>query len=277
MQRRDFCRLLAIATAARAFPATGQTAPENASDLPAGFNEYIQDYARFCALPPNKRTFYKLSNGKIVQERLDDSTWKATAWGSPEALPVPGGSWDGVPMESPIADLAGRGPFKPTWDSLLQYDAPEWYQDAKFGIWAHWSPQCVPEDGDWYARNMYLEGQRQYKYQLDHYGPTSRFGYKDLCAQWTLLNWDPDELIARYKKAGARIFISLANHHDSFDAPAVELGCNRAASRCGGHLGCCGPPAGSPLRRHRAPGAQLVVVPAIARRRHIRLAQRRPV
>jgi alpha-L-fucosidase len=65
---------------------------------------------------------------------------------------------------------------------------------------------------------MYLEGQRQYKYQLDHYGPTSRFGYKDLCAQWTLLNWDPDELIARYKKAGARIFISLANHHDSFDA-----------------------------------------------------------
>lgn len=218
MQRRDFCRLLAVAAAAKAIPATGQSAQENASELPAGFNEYGQDYARFCALPPNKRTFYKLSNGKIVPAKLDNAAWKATAWGSPEALPVPGGSWDGVPMESPIADLSGRGPFKPTWDSLLQYDAPEWYQDAKFGIWAHWSPQCVPEAGDWYARNMYLQDQRQYKYQLEHYGPPSHFGYKDLCAQWTLLNWDPDELIARYKKAGARIFISLANHHDGFDA-----------------------------------------------------------
>lgn len=218
MQRRDFCRLLAVAAAAKAIPAIGQSAQENPSELPAGFNEYAQDYARFCALPPNKRTFYKLSNGKIVPSRLDNAAWKATAWGSPEALPVPGGSWDGVPMESPIADLSGRGPFKPTWDSLLQYDAPEWYQDAKFGIWAHWSPQCVPEAGDWYARNMYLQDQRQYKYQLEHYGPPSQFGYKDLCAQWTLLNWEPDELIARYKKAGARIFISLANHHDGFDA-----------------------------------------------------------
>ena len=218
MQRRDFCRLLAVAAAAKAIPAIGQSAQENPSELPAGFNEYAQDYARFCALPPNKRTFYKLSNGKIVPAKLDNAAWKATAWGSPEALPVPGGSWDGVPMECPIADLSGRGPFKPTWDSLLQYDAPEWYQDAKFGIWAHWSPQCVPEAGDWYARNMYLQDQRQYKYQLEHYGPPSQFGYKDLCAQWTLLNWDPDELIARYKKAGARIFISLANHHDGFDA-----------------------------------------------------------
>ena len=218
MQRRDFCRLLAIAAAAKAIPAIGQSAQDSPANLPTGFSEYTQDYAHFCALPPGKRTFYTLSGGKIVQQKLDNAAWKATAWGSPEALPVPGGSWDGVPMESPIADLSGRGPYKPTWDSLLQYDAPEWYQDAKFGIWAHWSPQCVPEAGDWYARNMYLQDQRQYKYQLEHYGPPSQFGYKDLCAQWTLLNWDPDELIARYKKAGARLFISLANHHDGFDA-----------------------------------------------------------
>ena len=218
MQRRDFCRLLAISAAAQAIPAIGQTTSSPSPDLPSGFNEYSQDYARFCALPPNKRVFYTLRDGKIVETKLNDATWKPSAWGNPEALPVPGGSWDGVPMESPIADLSGRGPFKPTWDSLQQYDAPEWYQDAKFGIWAHWSPQCVPEDGDWYARNMYIEGQRQYKYQLEHYGPASQFGYKDLCAQWTLLNWEPDELISRYKKAGARIFIALANHHDGFDA-----------------------------------------------------------
>ena len=121
-------------------------------------------------------------------------------------------------MNSPIANLAGEGPYKPTWDSLLQYEAPEWYRDAKFGIWAHWSPQCVPEAGDWYARNMYIEEASDYKYHLQHYGPPSRFGYKDLCAQWTLLNWEPDALIARYKKAGAKFFIALANHHDGFDA-----------------------------------------------------------
>jgi alpha-L-fucosidase len=90
---------------------------------------------------------------------------------------------DDVPVSSPISGLNGEGPFQPTWDSLLQYEAPEWYQDAKFGIWAHWSPQCVSEAGDWYARNAYIEGQPQYKSHLEHYGRQSQFGYKDLCAQ----------------------------------------------------------------------------------------------
>jgi alpha-L-fucosidase len=65
---------------------------------------------------------------------------------------------------------------------------------------------------------MYMEGSDQYKYQLAHYGPPSKYGYKELCPQWTLLNWDPDALIERYKKAGAKLFIALANHHDGFDA-----------------------------------------------------------
>jgi alpha-L-fucosidase len=99
----------------------------------------------------------------------------------------------------------------------MQYEAPEWYRDAKFGIWCHWTPQCVPEAGDWYARNMYMEGSDQYKYQLAQYGHPSRFGYKELCAQWTLLNWDPDQLISRFKKAGAKLFLTVANHHDGFD------------------------------------------------------------
>jgi len=204
-----------IAAASEALPAFGREARENQ----AGFNRIVQDYAQFCALPPENRIFYKVDNGKIVEERLDDSSWQPPAWNySPAAQDVAGGLWDDVPLVAPIPDLAGDGPFKPTWDSLLEYETPEWYQDAKFGIWAHWSPQCVPEAGDWYARNMYIEGQGQYKYQLEHYGPPARFGYKELCAQWTLLNWEPDELIARYKNAGAKIFIALANHHDGFDA-----------------------------------------------------------
>ena len=219
MQRRDFCKLMAAAAAAEAMPGIGQVAQATANEsLPAGFNKYSMDYAQFCALPPEQRVYYMVSGGSIIETRLDNATWKPTGMGNPPKLPIAGESWDGVPMESPIPGLAGDGPYQPTWKSMMQYDAPEWYQDAKFGIWAHWSPQCVPEAGDWYARNMYIEGQRQYQFHQQHYGHQSRFGYKDLCAQWTLLNWDPDALIARYRKAGARLFISLANHHDGFDA-----------------------------------------------------------
>ncbi len=157
-------------------------------------------------------------------ERLRESSWQPTEWGQPPQLPVPAGSWDGVSMRAPVAGLAGMGRFEPRWDSLLQYQCPDWYRDAKFGIWNHWSPQCVPEDGDWYARNMYIPGApaygsqiQQYDYHLAHYGHPSRFGYKDLCAQWTLLNWAPEELMDLYVRAGAKLFVALANHHDGFD------------------------------------------------------------
>ena len=227
MRRRDFCKLIAATAAASAMPSVAETVEEAKSPIgseaattdsaPSGFDTFTEDYAKFCATPADRRVFYALRNGKFIKEKLDEKTWQPTAWGDPPSLPVPGGSWDGVPMDSPLADLSGDGPYKPTWDSLLQYDAPDWYRDAKFGIWAHWSPQCVPEDGDWYARNLYMQGSKQYDNQQAHYGHPSQFGYKDLCAQWTLLNWEPDELIERYKKAGAKLFITLANHHDGFD------------------------------------------------------------
>ncbi len=218
MRRRDFCKMIAAAAAASSIPGRGQTGDAAESPEFHAFDTPSEDYARFCATPADQRIFYALQDGKFVKERLDESAWQPTGWGKPPILPIPDGSWDGVPMDSPIADLGGSGPYKPTWDSLLQYDAPEWYRDAKFGIWAHWSPQCVPEAGDWYARNMYMQGSSQNKYHLEHYGNPSSFGYKDLCPQWTLLNWEPDSLIERYKKAGAKLFIALANHHDGFDA-----------------------------------------------------------
>lgn len=215
MQRREFCKLFAGSAAASVWPASGQGVP--LSGFPPGFNTYTQDYAQFCAMAPHERIFYAVRDGQLVQTRLDDAAWQPTEWGEPQELPVPGGSWDGVPMNSPLPDLSGQGPYKPTWDSLLQYDAPDWYRDAKFGIWCHWTPQCVPEAGDWYARNMYREGSDQYKFQLEHYGHPSKFGYKELCAQWTLLNWEPDQLISQFKNAGAKFFLTVANHHDSFD------------------------------------------------------------
>ena len=220
MERRSFCKSLAMTAASTGItfvcPELVQRSIRICLKVSTGTRK---DYAAFCALPPEKRVFYKVSDGKIVPTKLDEANWQQPAWNySPAPSQIAGGMWDDVPLASPIPNLAGDGPFKPTWDSLLEYEAPDWYRDAKFGIWAHWSPQCVAEAGDWYARNIYVEGQRQYKYHLDHYGPASRFGYKELCAQWTLLNWDPDELITRYKKAGARIFVALANHHCNFDA-----------------------------------------------------------
>jgi len=110
-----------------------------------------------------------------------------------------------------------QGPFLPFWESLKSYRCPDWFRDAKFGIWAHWSPQCVPEQGDWYARNMYIQGMPQYEYHLAHYGHPSKFGYKDICHLWKADRWDPEALIRLYKQAGAEYFVALATHHDDFD------------------------------------------------------------
>lgn len=110
-----------------------------------------------------------------------------------------------------------QGPFQPDWASLAGYQTPEWYKNAKFGIWAHWGAQCQPAYGDWYARNMYIEGSDQYEYHLKHYGHPSSFGFKDVIHEWKAENWNPEELVGLYKEAGARYFVALANHHDNFD------------------------------------------------------------
>lgn len=119
-------------------------------------------------------------------------------------------------MPGLISDLGGE-PFAPSWDSLAAYSVPQWFRDAKFGMWAHWGPQCQPEAGDWYGRGMYIEGSWQYKIHLEKYGHPSVFGFKDVIHQWKAERWDPAELLALYKRAGAKYFMALANHHDNFD------------------------------------------------------------
>ncbi|MEO8534467.1 MAG: alpha-L-fucosidase [Flavobacterium sp.] len=110
-----------------------------------------------------------------------------------------------------------KGPFKPTWDSLSKYQVPDWFRDAKFGMWAHWGPQCEPEAGDWYARGMYEENSRQYKFHLEKYGHPSQFGFKDVINTWKAENWNPQELVDLYKDSGAKYFMAMANHHDNLD------------------------------------------------------------
>lgn len=110
-----------------------------------------------------------------------------------------------------------EGPFKPARDGFGQYKVPEWYRDAKFGIWAHWGPQSAAEAGDWYARNMYIQGQRQYEYHVKTYGHPSKVGYKDVIATWKADQFDPEHLMDLYVKAGAKYFCSMGVHHDNFD------------------------------------------------------------
>ena len=100
---------------------------------------------------------------------------------------------------------ATEGPVAPNWESLAaHYRVPDWFRDAKFGIWAHWGPTSAIGDGDWYARNMYMEGSPQYEYHLKTYGHPSKFGYKDTIPQWKAEAFDPPALIRRYAAAGAK-------------------------------------------------------------------------
>ena len=118
--------------------------------------------------------------------------------------------------QSALPDIE-KGPFDGTLEGLKAYRIPEWFQDAKFGIWAHWGPQSAAEDGDWYARRIYIEGNDQYKSHLARFGHPSKFGHKDICRMWTADRFDPDRLMSLYKKAGAKYFMSMGVHHDNFD------------------------------------------------------------
>jgi len=127
-------------------------------------------------------------------------------------LELPPDIWNLPPL--PVA----AGPYSPDWKEISQhYQTPEWWRDAKFGAWAHWDPQSMPEDGDWYARGMYQEGSAQYRYQTNHFGYLSEFGYKDIAHNWVIDRWKPDELMNLYVEMGARYFMAMGAHHDNFD------------------------------------------------------------
>lgn len=126
--------------------------------------------------------------------------------------PAPAG---GPPLPPGIAPA--QGPFLASRQSLSAYQVPEWFRDAKLGMWAHWGPQSAVEAGDWYARHMYIQGKEQYDYHIRTYGHPTKFGYKDTIPLWKAEKFDPEHLIALYKRAGARYFMSMAVHHDNFD------------------------------------------------------------
>ena len=107
--------------------------------------------------------------------------------------------------------------FKPVGHHWLNTRLPNGTEMLNSGIWAHWGPQCEPEFGDWYARNMYIQGHSQYNFHNQKYGHPSVFGFKDVINEWKADQWDPEYLVNLYKSAGAKYFVGMGVHHDNFD------------------------------------------------------------
>ena len=110
------------------------------------------------------------------------------------------------------------GPFKENWDSIAaQFLCPQWFLGAKFGIWACWTADTAGEAGDWYAQRLYIEGMPQHKSHLENFGHPSKVGFKDVVQTWKAENFDPDALMAFFKKNGARYFFTIGVHMNNFD------------------------------------------------------------
>jgi alpha-L-fucosidase len=112
---------------------------------------------------------------------------------------------------------AQDGPFRPDWGTLSRYQVPDWYKDAKFGIFIHWGLYSVPAFGsEWYPREMYLAGSAINKHHVEKYGPLTRFGYKDFIPMFKAEHYDPQAWAKLFKDSGAKYVVPVFEHHDGF-------------------------------------------------------------
>lgn len=123
------------------------------------------------------------------------------------------------PFNEPFDTTSGYAAdrFQPTLESLSQYQCPEWFRDAKFGIYLHWGPYSVAERECWFPRLMYIEGYEEHDWFRNKFGDVGKFGYKDFIPLWKGENFDPDRLVQLFKRAGAKYVTPVAVHHDNFD------------------------------------------------------------
>lgn len=142
------------------------------------------------------------------------------------------------------ADQVSESIFQKDWSSLQEHQTPEWFLDAKFGIYCHWGPYSVPAfENEWYAHWMYCNennpeakrGERFYKHHINKYGPLDEFGYKDFIPMFTAEKFDPAEWAQIFKDAGARFAGPVSEHADGFAMwdsqltkwDAMDMGPNR--------------------------------------------------
>ena len=129
-----------------------------------------------------------------------------------------------------IDRIIAEGPYRADWDSLCAWQAPDWYRNAKFGIFTHWGLYTVPEhDNEWYSRNMYIEGMEAYRHHVKTYGPQKDFGYKDFIPLFKAPRFDAEAWAETFRDAGAKYYVPVAEHHDGFQMYASVLSRYNAA------------------------------------------------
>ena len=132
--------------------------------------------------------------------------------------------YDLKPYLETIDEVIARGPYQDTWESLTAYQSPQWYRDAKFGIFIHWGIYSVPAFGsEWYSRNMYIQGSSEYEHHIKTYGKHTEFGYKDFIPMFKAERFDADSWAELFEKAGARYVVPVAEHHDGFQMYRSEI------------------------------------------------------
>jgi len=123
-----------------------------------------------------------------------------------------------------VNEGADGGAFKADWDSLGAYHVPDWYRDAKFGIFIHWGVYSVPAFGnEWYPRNMYLKNNPAFQHHIDNYGAQAKFGYKDFIPMFRAEHFDADAWVDLFARAGARYIVPVAEHCDGFSMYDSEI------------------------------------------------------
>ena len=123
----------------------------------------------------------------------------------------------------------GQQPYSASWPSLLEYETPEWYRDAKFGIFIHWGPTTVPAfESEWYGYHMYKntskdaagnpspEPSRAYKYHVEHFGKPEKYGYTKFIPQFKAKKFDPKAWVDLFVEAGAKYVVPVGEHCDGF-------------------------------------------------------------
>ncbi len=158
------------------------------------------------------------------QAALIDETWKNANHKYDQA------------REKILAEVGRRandGPYRADWQSLQKYQEPEWYKDAKFGIFIHWGIYSVPAFGnEWYPRNMYQQGSPEFKQHVATYGPQNKFGYKDFIPMFKAEHFDPAAWARLFREAGVKYVVPVAEHHDGFPMYESDL-----TDWCAGKMG----------------------------------------
>jgi alpha-L-fucosidase len=169
-----------------------------------------------------------ISTASVVSSRgFERTPSDAYGGGKSESQPLtPEAAREVYKIPVPIAP----GPFDGTWKSFTEdklKTEPDWWREAKIGVWFHWGPQSMGRNGDWYARFLYQqppEGRKgrannrfMYDEHIKRFGHPSEFGYMDVLNAWKAPDFDPKKLMDLYAACGAKYILVQGAHHDNFD------------------------------------------------------------